>query len=165
MLYAHFEGFSKFCWDTVLDHVQSEKLQADALSDNFMLLALEPSFRAHRGQLSADAIWNYFKGDLPSALKNVAVFEGEARLTTESNLWPNVFERESQRIGILCEELQSHRVRIKALVARRNEIAHGKSMVIETVAEYHEYENAAFCVMHDLAIKSMQIIESKVYRR
>lgn len=24
LLYAHYEGFTKFCWDTVLDHIQAE---------------------------------------------------------------------------------------------------------------------------------------------
>jgi len=26
LLYAHYEGFTKFAWDTLLDHIQGEKL-------------------------------------------------------------------------------------------------------------------------------------------
>lgn len=165
MLYAHFEGFSKFCWDTVLDRVQSERVKIGDLAREFLLLALEPSFREHRGSLDSAAIWRYFDGDLPAALREIATFPEDARLTTESNLWPNIFERESRRIGIACSEMGAHRNRIKTLVARRNEIAHGKGMIIATLAEYHEYENAALCVMHELAIKSMEVIEGNAYRR
>lgn len=165
MLYGHFEGFSKFCWDTVLDRIQMEGVSTSDLSKDFLLLALEPSFQRHRGNLDAMSIWSYFDGALPAALQGIASFPTDARLTTESNLWPNIFERESRRIGIACSELDVHRSRIKTLVARRNEIAHGKSMIIATLAEYHEYENAAFCVMHELAIRSMEVIDHKIYKK
>lgn len=48
LLYAHFEGFTKFCWDTVLDHVQSSSIPTGALDSKFALLALESIFKNHR---------------------------------------------------------------------------------------------------------------------
>lgn len=161
MLYGHFEGFSKYCWDTVLDRVQQAGIPTNNLSRDFMLLALEPSFQSHRGNLDGKSIWGYFGTALPAALQETATFPIDARLKTESNLWPNIFERESKRIGITCVELDVHRTRIKTLVARRNDIAHGKKMTIATLAEYHEYENAALCVMHELAIRAMEVIEGE----
>jgi hypothetical protein len=165
LLYAHFEGFTKFCWDTVLDEVQSADLPLSALHPRFALLALEPDFKSHRANLDPTSIWLFFEATLPTALSRAAAFADDARLKTESNLWPNIFERESQRIGIQCGELQKYRPRIKTLVARRNDIAHGKNMVIADLKEYHEYEHATMCLMHELAIKSIELIKSESYRK
>ena len=165
LLYAHFEGFTKFCWDTVLDHVQSAAVPTGELDTKFALLALEPKFKNHRANLDSNSILSFFEVGLPQALLAAAEFPEDSRLKTDSNLWPNIFERESERLGIQCDELQKHRSRIKALVARRNDIAHGKNMVIATVAEYHEYENATLCLMHELAIKSIEIVDGKVYEK
>jgi hypothetical protein len=51
------------------------------------------------------------------------------------------------------------------LVTRRNDIAHGKNMVIANLTEYREYENATLCLMHELAIKSIEIIDEKAYQK
>lgn len=155
----------QFCWDTVLDHIQSAAIPTGALETKFALLALEPRFRGHRANLDSSSIWSFFEIGLPQALLAAAEFPDDSRLKTESNLWPNIFERESDRLGIRCEELHKHRSRIKALVARRNDIAHGKNMVIATLTEYHEYENATLCLMHELAIKSIEIIDGKAYEK
>jgi hypothetical protein len=165
LLYAHFEGFTKFCWDTVLDHVQSTAIPAAGLEYKFALLALEPRFKLHRANLDSSSIWTFFEVGLPQAMLAAAQFPDDSRLKTESNLWPNIFERESHRLGIQCNELQKHRSRIKALVARRNDIAHGKNMVIANLTEYHEYENATLCLMHELAIKSIEIIDGRTYEK
>lgn len=165
LLYAHFEGFTKFCWDTVLDHVQSASIPTGDLDTKFALLALEPIFKDHRAKLDSSSIWSFFDEGLPQALLVAAEFPDDSRLKTESNLWPNIFERESDRLGIQCAELNKHRSRIKALVARRNDIAHGKNMVIATLTEYHEYENATLCLMHELAIKAIEIVEGKAYEK
>lgn len=165
LLYAHFEGFTKFCWDTVLDHVQAEAIPICRLETKFALLALEPEFKLHRGSLNSSSIWAFFMEGLPQSLLTPAKFPNDSRLKTESNLWPNIFERESDRIGIQCDELHKHRGRIKALVTRRNDIAHGKNMVIANLTEYREYENATLCLMHELAIKSIEIIDEKAYQK
>lgn len=164
LLYAHFEGFTTLCWDTVLDHIQAAAVPTDTLERKFRLLALEPQFRLHRGNLDPSAILEFFETALPTTLTQPAFFPEDSRLKTDSNLWPNVFERESERIGIKCEELEKSRARIRSLVARRNDIAHGKLLTIESLEEYGKYENATLCVMHELAIKSIDVIEKELYR-
>jgi hypothetical protein len=163
MLYAHFEGFTKFCWDTILDHIQNENLTKGQLSDEFALITLEKEFRLLRGALSGQAIMKFIRSDINVAFGSSVEFPDEVRLKTNSNLWPNVFEDESQKNGIVCEELDKHRQKIKSLVARRNEIAHGKSMTIESVEEYHIYEDATLCIMNELAIKIIEIINARQY--
>lgn len=163
LLYAHFEGFTKFCWDSVLDHVQSENIPTKELDARYALLALENEFRSLRAGLDPDAIWTFLQRKIPAALSAKAVFPEDLRLKTDSNLWPNVFERETAKLGIVCDELDKHRARIKTLVARRNDIAHGKGMTIANLSEYHDYEHATFCLMHELAIKVLELVEQKTY--
>ena len=165
LLYAHFEGFTKFCWDLLLDQVQSENVDIGDLSEEFKLLALEKSLRSIRGNNASKSLWTFFNSILPGALRQKAFFPADCRLDTESNLWPNIFERECARVGINPNELNSCRPRIKTLVSRRNDIAHGKSMTIMSVDEYSEYENATFLVLHDLAVQVLDIIEQRKYKQ
>lgn len=165
LLYAHFEGFTKYCWDSLFDHIQAGNFPRSMLDEKFSIISLEPEFQQLRGNLSSKCILEFCLGEVPQALNRIAVFNEDMRLTTECNLWPNIFERESLKIGIVCDELELHRQRIKTLVARRNDIAHGKSMTISNVEEYVGYEHAAICLMHELALKTIDLAESKLFLR
>jgi hypothetical protein len=164
LLYAHFEGFTKFCWELLLDQVQNRKITVKELTPDFVLLALEKPFRRLRADMSSSSLWDFFNTELPQTLSQNAVFFSDCRLQTESNLWPDVFERECARVGISSSALQSSRSRIKALVSRRNDIAHGKNMTIKSLDEYSEYEKATLLVLHDLAIKVLEILENETYK-
>lgn len=164
LLYAHFEGFTKFCWELLLDQVQGRRVAIAVLREDFLVLALEKRFRALRGNLSSASLWKFFHNDLPEALNSNAIFDSDCRLDTECNLWPNVYERECAKVGIASTELQTYRTRIKALVSRRNDIAHGKSMTIRSIGEYNDYEKAVLIVMHDLAVQVLDILEKQTYK-
>ncbi|SEJ33103.1 hypothetical protein SAMN05216201_10771 [Pseudomonas linyingensis] len=163
ILYAHYEGFTKFCWDTVFDHIQSEGIPKRELSENFSLISMERAFKDLRGRMDSASLLRFFGGELSAIMAEKAEFPEDFRLKTESNLWPNVFERESSRIGLVCAELDNHRARIKTLVGRRNEIAHGNGVFINTLNEYSEYENATICLMHDLALRTIELLEERSY--
>jgi len=164
LLYAHYEGFTKFCWELLLDQVQGNKVPVEKLREDFLVLALEKQFRALRGNLSSAMLWKFFHNDLPQVLHREAMFDPDCRLDSECNLWPNVFERECAKVGIASMALETTRTRIKTLVSRRNDIAHGKSMTIKSVDEYVEYEKAVLFVMHDLAIQVLDILERQTYK-
>src|SRR5262249_37853481 len=119
ILYAHFEGFTKFCWELLLDQIQNCEVLIEELSEDFLLIALEKQFRKLRGDSSSVSLWKFFSAELPNTLRDKPIFSTDCRLTTESNLWPSVFERECAKIGIHSTTLQSSRTRIQALVARR----------------------------------------------
>jgi hypothetical protein len=165
LLYAHFEGFTKFAWEFLLDKIEYERVLIKDLSKEFQLLALEKVFRVLRGNMASESLWLFFITTLSEEVNKQAVFYSDCRLETESNLWPNIFERECARIGISSNALEESRSRIKALVARRNDIAHGKSMTIRSVEEYAEYENATFLIFHDLAVQILEVIEERQYIR
>jgi hypothetical protein len=164
LLYAHFEGFTKFCWELLLDQVQGRKVAIEELREDFLLLALEKQFRVLRGNISSAALWKFFHNDLPQSLQREAIFAPDCRLDADCNLWPNVFERECAKVGIVSTALQASHPRIKTLVSRRNDIAHGKSMTIKSIEEYNEYEKAVLLVMHDLAVQVLDILENQTYK-
>lgn len=165
LLYAHFEGFTKYCWEILLDQVQEKKVPVESLEDKYLLLALEKDFRVLRKNLSGEALWQFFSIELPNLLKKDAIFDDDCRPDADSNLWPNVFERECARVGITSDELNSQRHRIKTLVARRNDIAHGKVMTIKSVEEYSQYEKATTMVMHDVAISVLSVLSEGSYKK
>jgi hypothetical protein len=163
ILYAHFEGFTKFCWELLLDQVQAKKIAVEGLREDFLILALEKRFQLLRGDTSSSSLWKFYHDDLPNTLKKEASFFPDCRLETESNLWPKVFERECAKVGITSSLLQDHSSRIRALVDRRNDIAHGKNMTIKSITEYLEYENAVLLVLHDLAVQVVDILGKQMY--
>lgn len=163
MLYAHFEGFTKFCWDLLLDEVQGKRVPVSQLEDGFRMIALEKSLKSFKRDVSSTAIWNYFTIELPAILDAEAVFHADCRLDPESNLWPNVFERECSKIGVTSNAIQEQRAHIKSLVSRRNDIAHGKTMTIKSVSEYADYEKAVFLVLDDLATETLRILRTESY--
>lgn len=162
-LYAHFEGFTKFVWELLLDRIEAEGVPAQALRKNFRTLALEKPFKALRGNFSSDSILEFFESGMNEFLRSPVVFNEDCRLSTDSNLWPNVFERECAKVGITSKELDNVRSRIKTLVARRNDIAHGKNMTISSIDEYSQYEQAVLLVMHDLALQVLELIDNRAY--
>ena len=163
LLYAHYEGFTKFCWELLFDQIQGNKVIVEKLRKDFSLLALEKHFRILRANLSSAMLWKFFQNDLPNVLQCEATFDPKYRLNTESNLWPEVFERECARVGIASKSLEGSRTRIQFLVSRRNDIAHGKKMTISSVDEYVQYEEAVLLIMHDLAIQVLDILEKQSF--
>ncbi|WP_036188733.1 MAE_28990/MAE_18760 family HEPN-like nuclease [Marinobacterium lacunae] len=163
LLYAHFEGFTKFTWDLLLDHIQERNIKICNLSEKFKILALTEAFNGIRQNSSSENIMSFINSVLPTLMEKAARFDN-AKLETSSNLWPNVFREECEKIGIRSEELENNTVRIKALVSRRNDIAHGKKMIIRSINEYNEYERATLLVMHDLAVNIIEIIESSKFK-
>ena len=163
LLYAHFEGFTKFWWDLLLDQVQQRNVSIGELDQKFKLLALEKPFSELRGDLSSSSIWKFYAFHMPELLKQTALFDQDSRPNPNSNLWPNIFERECLKVGIVSEQLHEQRARIRTLVSRRNDIAHGKIMTINSIKEYTEYENAVMLVLHELAVSILDILEKEKY--
>jgi len=102
MLYAHFEGFTKFCWDLALDEIEHSKTKREALIDSVAIASLESFFTRLRKDSTSHALWDSFQRHLPEQLLLDAEFPEKYRFSTESNLWPHVFRRETSKLGICC---------------------------------------------------------------
>ena len=163
MLYAHFEGFTKFCWELALDEIERSKTKRQDLIDTMAVASLEAFFSTVRGNTSSDNLWACFRSNMANELMAEAVFPEKYRPSTDSNLWPEVFRRETSKFGISCSEIDDSDALIKALVSRRNKIAHGETMTIRNLAEYEPFEASTTIVMHELAVAVLDLLENKQY--
>lgn len=161
LLYAHFEGFCKFAWDLYLDVLEKEKTKRSLLKDQIAWLSLEQVVKTLKSNFEMEQLWHFCLDELPKLLAEPAVFK--TKLETRSNLWPDVFLENSEKVSLPTSMIDEHKSEIKTLVARRNDIAHGKKIHIKDLSEYKIYEDSAFFVMHELAIGVIESIEHKKY--
>ena len=161
MLYAHYEGFAKFGWDLYLEALEAQGPNRGDCTEAVARLSLLKEFKEFRADLTPFSIWKFCNSTFASLLGEKVSFN--LHLETESNLWPKLFRYNSQLANLPCTMIDAHDAKIRALVERRNEIAHGQKMVINTLDEYQEYENAATLVMHELAIEIINCLQTRSY--
>lgn len=161
MLYAHYEGFSKFCWTILLDAIQKQKPRRIDLVTPLAKRAMECVFRTLRGDTSTESFWNFCTRQFSSELTAVATFPDE--IDTESNLWPELSAKINSSVGLNCSLLDEHSDRIGQLVGRRNKIAHGEKMEIKDIPQFQELEHSAVLVMHELAIAVVNCLDRQDY--
>ena len=157
LLYAHYEGFCKFSWDLFLSAIQEQVIQRSLCNDQIACLSLEKNFKKLKGNLSPNAIWSFCVAEFPRLMSEAIVFD--VKLETQYNLWPNIFKDNLQKISLPVQIINEHSTRIKTLVARRNDIAHGQKMIIKDLNDYQKYEDSALLVMHDLAINILDCLD------
>jgi hypothetical protein len=163
MIYAHYEGFCKFCWTLMLDTIEKQSLARQDLVDPLARRAMAAVFRALRGDTSDVRLWDFATNTFATLLKERAAFPDE--IDTESNLWPAVAKRINVSIGIECPMFDAHDAELRQLVGRRNKIAHGEKLEMANLAQLQKFEHAAVVAMHDLAIAVVDCLEKKTYLR
>jgi hypothetical protein len=161
LLYAHYEGFCKFSWDFYLENLERFGLKRGDCSAAIARFSLTKRFRELRGNSSDESLWGACAGDFDEWMKQALEFE--LHLETNSNLWPNLLRDNSTKIDLPSDVVDANELKLKTLVARRNDIAHGKKMVVSSLDEYKIYENAAVLVMHELAVAVLDCLEKKTY--
>jgi hypothetical protein len=161
ILYAHYEGFSKFAWDLYLEELQKASVKRKDCKEAVARLSLQKKFKEMRGDMSPLKMWEFCQIGFNSLLEENLDFE--VKLETESNLWPNIFKENTLIAGLNCTLVDQYEIELRALVSRRNGIAHGQKMIIKDLNEYQKYENAALEVMHDLAISIVDCLDKKLY--
>jgi MAE_28990/MAE_18760-like HEPN len=161
MLYAHYEGFCKFCWDLFLAAIETEGPARKELRVPIAKFSLLKVFKTLRGDASDDKLWDFFHGDLAIHLAEPAAFP--VKLETKSNLWANLAIENNDAVGLSCQYFGQLKAQLNRLVNQRNEIAHGKKLVIGSLSEYQPYEDAAFLAMHEVAVAVVECLEKKTY--
>ena len=158
---AHYEGFCKFAWDYYLSKLELTHVRRQDCVDHIARASLAREFKVMRGNLSTEATWEFCAQKFKVLMQGELTFD--IKLETDSNLWPNVLIANSSSVGLACAVAQDHALKLKSLVARRNEIAHGRRMTISDLEEYQQYEHAAIVVMHELAISVIEAFESSAH--
>ena len=161
MLYAHYEGFCKFCWELLLNEIEKSGCSRSRAIESVALLSLTKVFQEFRKDTSAKGIWSFVNTRIPDEMKQSAVFP--SRLETRSNLWPGLARDNNLLVGLPSTQIDLNTSQLNALVGRRNEIAHGKKLVVESLNEYAKYEISVMLVLHELAVAVVDCLERKTF--
>jgi hypothetical protein len=163
MLYAHYEGFCKFCWTLLLDTIQAGAHIRRDLAEPIARRAMAPIFKRLRGDTSDVNIWRFGLIDFQSELAEKARFADE--IDTQSNLWPDLAQRINDSVGLSCPTFGSNAAELSQLVGRRNKIAHGEKLEIADLKQFRTFEHVAWLAMHDLAVAVVECLQNKSYLR
>ncbi|NET56252.1 MAG: hypothetical protein F6K47_08765 [Symploca sp. SIO2E6] len=164
MLYAHYEGFCKFAWDLYVDELQKAGYKRKDCQDEIAKLSLQKEFNRLKGDLSTESLWYFGQTDFRTMLEDTLDFKDfQKELRNKSNLYPQDFKDNSRRVYLNCTLIDQYKTELNALVTRRNDIAHGKKMIIKDLNEYKKYEDAAIEVMYELAIAIVDCLDQQLY--
>lgn len=161
MLYAHYEGFCKFCWTLLLDTIQAGAHIRRDLAEPIARRAMAPVFRRLRGDTSDSSLWKFAEIDFQNELSQPAEFPDE--IDTQSNLWPTLAQKINDSVGLSCPMFTTNAAELSQLVGRRNKIAHGEKLEIANLKQFQTFEHVAWLAMHDLAIAVVECLDNKTY--
>lgn len=149
LLYAHYEGFCKEALTIYFDEVTSCGVSCKKLPSAIKLYALEKELRRMKS-LRADGFLSAIEVFSVTFLNADPNFP---EVDTQSNLWPSTLIDLLLRADLNPNKVEEHSAKLKTLVSRRNEIAHGKMNLIQDFAYYRTYEEAVYDVWYDLAFQ------------
>lgn len=161
MMYAHYEGFCRFCWTLMLSTIERQSLLRQELAEPLARRAMASVFRTLRGDTSDINLWQFATTAFSSQLRERATFQEE--IDTDSNLWPSVAKKINDSIGVQCPMFDLHETELRQLVGRRNKIAHGEKLEIENLGQLQKLEHAAMLAMHELALAVVECLDRKSY--
>ncbi|MBP6747979.1 hypothetical protein KA344_22315 [bacterium] len=149
MLYAHYEGFCKESLTIFYNSICASGATCSELPLSTKLYALEKRM-GHLRQMTTNDLLVAILEFSSCHLEKPPSFPD---VDTQSNLWPNVLIDLLESADLSPNKVAEHQLKLKTLVSRRNEIAHGKNNLIIDVPYYLTFENAVYDVMYDLALQ------------
>ena len=160
LLYAHYEGFVKVALTIFYEQAARMSNNCGELPINTRVFALDSFLKNIRSLPPVDCI---------AALENFVNVEYQKKplfpdVDTKSNLWPNVLEDLLVDADITLKTITNERSKIKTLVQRRNDIAHGKNALISEVDYYLSFESVVYDLMYELALCIEQRLARSPYR-
>lgn len=159
MLYAHYEGFAKTVLTIFFDAASKSPATCESLPLQTKLFALDKVLRASRSLPNKD----YLSEIETFTTKHYKSKPNFPDVDTQSNLWPSVLQELLNFADIRIDSLSVHEVKLKTLVSRRNNIAHGNQELIGGVEYYSTFEAAVYDVMYELAFRVDERLGSPPY--
>jgi hypothetical protein len=159
MLYAHYEGFVKTSLTVFYEEAKKRVAGCGHLPKETRISALVSIISRIRSLPAGE-----FLEEIEGFEKKYYTTSPEFReVETKSNLWPNLLVDLLKEADIENEIVEVHRHKLKTLVARRNQIAHGKQDIIAEVDYYFEYEKAVYDLMYELTFRIDERLNSPPY--
>lgn len=159
LLYAHYEGFAKVAWEEYLIEISRSGLPFNRLQPVLLPAFLNSEILAVKSCSKRTFVGGVF--DFRARLMDVVSPPYESVET--SNLWPKVFEETMSGLGLDYRFLGTHVVDLKALVGRRNDIAHGENVGV-TDSAISRLDHAVWEVFLGLTVVITNACKDKSYR-
>jgi hypothetical protein len=159
LLYAHYEGFIKYCLTLFYEEISARSVKCENLPNPTQIFALAKVLKQIRTMPPAEMI-NEVTNFQSRHLDSVASFP---EVDTDSNLWPETLIALLISADLDSKTVEENRPKLATLVARRNEIAHGQKNFIAEFRYYRTYETAVYEVMYDLALQVEERLASSPY--
>jgi hypothetical protein len=149
MLYAHYEGFIKNTLTIFYDEAAKAVGKCEDLPKNTKTFALRDPLKALR-------TLSYF--DLLNKIENfstdhLTITPQFPDIDTTSNLWPHVLIELLETADMDTSIVKKYEVKLRTLVSRRNNIAHGEKDYISELSYYLGFEGVVFEVLYDIALQ------------
>jgi hypothetical protein len=163
VLYAHFEGYCVFALQHYLAAVNAARILCRDTTPALVAGAWERVFRAME---HADQKCKVFRQSLPNDVRlhrhwrrrhfvesieefyELPVDLNEDIIDAESNLKPEVLERNLFILGLDHTFVEPHFETIHNLLGRRNRVAHGEDRRGIPETEYEQYESSVFAICY-----------------
>jgi len=180
MLYAHYEGFSKFVFLQYVKAVNDSGVMCEEETSSIIVGTWERIFTAlqtgdqkssvFRSKLSNDTRLHHFarRRDFIEQFSDFSrqiVQISDDAIETESNLRPIVMKKNLYLLGLDHDVFSDHDGDIIHLINRRNNIAHELDRNGLDEREYALLESTVFKIMDDLMEIIMEAIQKQRYRR
>lgn len=180
LLYAHFEGFSKFVFTLYINAINSEGVSCEQANYAIAAASLNDVFKALRDPQSK---CSEFKDKLPDdselhrfardrefmqrskELEKRKISISDAVVDTESNLKPIILRKILYRLGFRHDQFESIEGKIHCLLNRRNGIGHGESKDGIPLGKYNELRDAAYEIMDGIKSGVMNALQERHYLR
>jgi hypothetical protein len=146
-LYAHYECFCKYALQLYSEFLTSFPT-CECLYDETFVFVHQAAIRRAKNKAEVET-FRFFREEIDSLRRAPPPV---VEVDTQSNLWPNLLEHILFSFDIPAAETLSDAVKIKTLVAWRNDIAHGKQVFINDLKYYSEYEGATQALMYSVAL-------------
>lgn len=149
MLYAHYEGYVKFCFTIFFEEIEKRSIRCSDLPSSTQSFALRSAIKEIRTLPLEDCIIKIlsFKEDFIEAAAKFPEIE------TNANLWPDLLVKFMNLADLDPAVVLYHKRKLDTLVARRNGIAHGEQDIIKETEYYFGFEAAVYEVFYDLAFQ------------
>lgn len=162
MIYAHYEGFCKFALGVYIDALEKVGLKRGQLRWPIAASSLR-NFHDELKRLSDPG--EFFTKIF---LELEGKFEEKASIARPdqvANLWPDLLLEWLARLGLDRKEVETHRAKLESLVSNRNQIAHGKRLIVKDFTELDTYAEAASLAMHGVFLGITNALEDRLYVR
>lgn len=162
LLYAHYEGFCKFCVGVYIDALKKRKLKRKDLKWKIAAQSMKKFFLELKQVEQQNEFFTKFMDELNGRLEETAEFEN---IGETSNLWPDLLVSWLNRLDLKSVNVEEQTHYLHELVESRNKIAHGQRLTISTRDAFDSYSKAATLAMHEVALGVADALESRSYQQ